>query len=198
MPYPVQVQRYGRVPLKRLGLTSYLPLSFIEDIVPVFDMFADSMLSRFLRDESSWSRHTVRAAGGVGTFAEIILSNPLGSTELLVVERGTLLVGGGSVAWGITAAGAAGGHTTQAMDTRLLASGRSVGTISTAVPGAAFFTPNIPAEVIEAATRQRIDYQVVIAPGSALILEAQTANVALEAALRWYEVPLSPQELTSG
>jgi hypothetical protein len=196
MPLPVQVQRFGRILQKKLGLQGYLALTTLDDLQPVVALVTgDAPEDFFLRDEHRWMSNLLQP-GVAGQFSMAGLRNPPASGKIAVIE-----------AFNVT--GGAGTYRAQ-MGGELPAGTFPPGNTS---PRDGRIVP--PSTVMEALLLSNAAHQVVstwvggadirmyypgwvLPPATNIRWEHDTVNTPIQVNVWWREYPFAPQELTSG
>lgn len=200
MPFPFQIQRLARLFQKRLGILGHIPLTLLEDVTPTIELWEPGdPENHFLRAESLM---VAQAAVGpfAGEFSRVSLLNSPQSNRLVVVER--LHIFSASHYGLVTHALAVSGNN-PTRDGRLSPGSPNGSFLTTAVQvqgahtaAAELTLANLPS--FGAGGSAAITDGWVLPPGFALQVEGTSVNAGVEAAFWWREVPLAPQELTSG
>lgn len=200
MPFPFQIQRLARLFQKRLGILGHIPLTLLEDVTPTIELWEPSDAeNHFLRQES-----LMAARGGAGAvagqFSRVALLNDERSGALVVLEQ--LQMSSANNAQMVLTPGVAGATgNNPPRDGRIVnpaiagGSFRAAAVQVIASTGVAALITLANAPILVPGSFER---QWVIPPGQQLLVENLVANQACEVTFYWREVPLAPQELTSG
>lgn len=201
MPRSFQSQRFARPLQKRFGLQGAVPLTLLEDVMPVVAIHEeDDPAQAFLRGEHRWGRGASVVAV-VGQYSAVSLALAPLATTLVVIESFLVFSDAGSVWWAVVDTDLPGavGDDQNALDARSQP-GRAAATLFAFNQVA---SPLNSADIAEAVTTPNIQVRietprVVLRPNSAFVTQSSAVNRLLSTYIRWREVPLAPQELTSG
>lgn len=196
MPRPFQATRFGRALARALGMQGQLPLTVVEDALPVFQISSEQdPETAYLLGQRRWSRGGTRTAVA-GEFSTVALLNPAGSGLLVVVERyRNLAATSGRIGVLFNQVGAGGGGILAPLDTRITEeSQRAVATVLTTTNAVQAIAVDLWVNRYTGVETAFHEEPVVLSPGHALAFENDTVNLVGEALFQWREFNPAPQE----
>lgn len=196
MPFPLQDRRWAEVLRRLFNILGHVPLTLVEDVQPVFDLFGPRFDLLAPRGEASYAG-TASVNAVAGQFSSVSLANNIASGKLVVLE----LIDLWHPITNVVNFGFSPGVTSTVARTPL--DRRSPPGAPAGVPmGASNAAQLVPVagrlwQTVSGQTfHTTIEFPVLLLPGTTFTVENDLVNFAINGSFRWYERPATDYERT--